>query len=77
MDHVERERVRSLRFVQVIFAILALISLFAGFAVAYSHEAWDLPDNSASAIAMAFLGVGIMNTALMFVWERIFNRMSP
>ena len=77
MDHVDRERARSLRFVQVVFAVLALISVFAGMAVAYASDDFGLPDGSATTIAAAFLVVGIMNTALMFLWERVFNRMSP
>ena len=77
MYHVDRERARSLRFVQVFFAVLALISVVAGVAVAYASDDFGLPDGSAQTIAAAFLVVGIMNTALMFLWERVFNRMSP
>ena len=77
MDHVDRERTRSLRFVQVVFAVLALISVISAMAVAFASDDFGLPDGSAMTIATAFLVVGIMNTALMFLWERVFNRMSP
>ncbi len=77
MDHVDRERARSLRFVQVVFAVLALISVISGMAVAIASDDFGLPDGSATTITTAFLVVGIMNTALMFLWERVFNRMSP
>ena len=33
MDHVERERARSLRFVQIVFAFLAILSIAAGIVV--------------------------------------------
>ena len=77
MDHVDRERARSLKFVQIVFALLALISVIAGMAVAFAADDFGLPDGSATTITAAFLVVGIMNTALMFLWERVFNRMSP
>lgn len=77
MDHVDRERARSLRFVQVVFAVLALFSLAAGLYVGYSSEGLGLPDNSATTIAVAFLLVGIMNTGMLFLWERIFKGVSP
>lgn len=77
MDHVDIERARSLRFVQIVFAFLAILSLTAGAAVAYSADQYGLPDASARAVAVAFIIVGIANTAVLFAWERIFNRMSP
>lgn len=77
MDHVDRERARSLRFVQIVFALLALFSTISGLIVAYSGDRLGLPDSSADAIAVAFLSVGIMNTGLLFVWERLFKGLSP
>lgn len=77
MDHVERERSRSLRFVQIVFSLLALFSTVAGLLVAYSGDSLGLPEASAGGIAVAFLSVGIMNTGLLFVWERIFKGLSP
>lgn len=77
MDHVDRERARSLRFVQVVFALLAIFSVVAGFTVAAWAERLGLPDHSAGPIAAAFLTVGIMNTGLLFLWERLFKGVSP
>ena len=74
MDHVDRERARSLRFVQIAFASLALLSLFAAIIVALSGTELGLPDTSGHTSAFAFLIVGIMDTAVLFLWERIFSR---
>ena len=77
MDDVDRERDRSLRVVQIVFAFLAILSLTAGLAVAYSSEDFGLPDNSSTVIAVGFIIVGMMNTGLLFAWEHIFKRMTP
>lgn len=75
MDHIARERARSLKSVQVIFAVLALLSVFAAIGVATRGDDLGLPEASAQTIALAFLIVGALDTALLFVWERIFQRM--
>ncbi|MGQ0456852.1 MAG: hypothetical protein ACT4OU_07305 [Hyphomicrobium sp.] len=77
MDQVARERARSLKFVQVIFAVLALLSLAAAMAVAMRGVEFGLPEASSRTIAFAFLAVGAADTALLFLWERIFQRMQP
>ena len=75
MDHIARERARSLKSVQIIFASLALLSLLAALAVALRGDELGLPEASARMIAFAFLLVGMADTALLYVWERIFQRM--
>jgi hypothetical protein len=75
MDQIARERARSLKSVQVIFAVLALLSLAAALGVATRGEDLGLPEASNQTIAFAFLFVGAVDTALLFVWERIFQRM--
>ena len=75
MDRIDIERSRSLKFVQVIFALLALLSLIASLAVAMKGVEFGLPDTSTSSIAIAFLIVGAMDTALLFGWEFLFDRM--
>lgn len=75
MDPIARERARSLRSVQVIFALLALLSLSAALAVASRGVEFGLPEQSTRTIAIAFLLVGAVDTALMYFWERIFQRM--
>lgn len=74
MDNVRRERARSLRFVQIVFAVLALFSLTAALAVATRGADLGLPEASTYSISLAFLIVGIADTALLFVWEHIFQR---
>jgi hypothetical protein len=75
MDHIARERARSLKSVQVIFAFLALLSISAAVGVATRGDDLGLPETSIQTIAFAFLIVGAIDTALLFVWERIFRRM--
>ncbi|MBX9684300.1 MAG: hypothetical protein K2X41_10965 [Hyphomicrobium sp.] len=77
MDQITHERDRSLRVVQIVFAILALLSLIAALAVSVRGIDFGLPETSVQTIAMAFLAVGILDTVLLFVWERIFQRMQP
>jgi hypothetical protein len=75
MDHIARERARSLKSVQVVFAVLALLSVLASIGVATRGDDLGLPEASAQTIAFAFLVVGALDTALLFVWEHIFQRM--
>ena len=75
MDQIARERARSLKSVQIIFAVLALLSLAAALGVAIRGDDFGLPETSVHTIAFAFLIVGAVDTALLFVWERIFQRM--
>ena len=75
-DPIARERERSLKSVQIIFGVLALISLAAALVVAARGIEFGLPEGSTATIAYAFLLVGIVDTALLFVWERIFSRMN-
>ena len=75
MDRLDIERARSLKFVQVIFALLALLSLIASLAVALKGVEYGLPDTSTTSIAIAFLFVGAMDTALLYGWEFLFKQM--
>ncbi len=77
MDQITHERERSLKVVQIVFAILALLSLIAALAVSVRGIDFGLPETSVQTIAIAFLAVGILDTVLLFVWERIFQRMQP
>ena len=74
MESIRRERERSLRFVQVVFGSLALLSLIAALAVATRGVDLGLPETSTYPIALAFLLVGAIDTALLFAWERISQR---
>ncbi len=72
MDSIGRER--SLKFVQVVFAVLALVSLVSALTVATRGIDLGLPENSTYPIALAFLLVGAIDTALLYAWERIFQQ---
>lgn len=74
MDDFRHERARSLKFVQIVFAVLALFSLTAALAVATRGSELGLPEASTYPISLAFLMVGVVDTALLFVWEHIFQR---
>jgi hypothetical protein len=76
VDPISRERDRSLKSVQIIFAVLALLSLVAALIVSARGVEFGLPESSTATIAYAFLLVGAVDTALLFVWERIFSRMN-
>lgn len=74
MDHIRRERERSLKFVQIIFAVLALLCLTAALAVSNRGTDLGLPEASTYPISLAFLLIGVIDTALLFAWEHIFHR---
>jgi hypothetical protein len=74
MDDFRRARARSLRYVQIVFAVLALFSLTAALAVSTRGTDLGLPEASTYPISLAFLMVGIVDTALLFVWEHLFQR---
>jgi hypothetical protein len=74
MESIGRERQRSLRFVQIVFAVLALVSLISALAVSTRGVDLGLPENSTYPIALAFLLVGAVDTVLLYAWEHIFQR---
>ena len=74
METIKRERERSLRFVQIVFAVLALGCLVSALAVATRGADLGLPENSTYPIALAFLLVGAIDTVLLYAWEHIFQR---
>jgi hypothetical protein len=75
MDNIQRERARSLKFMQIVFAGLALFCLAGALAVSTRGADLGLPEASTYALSMAFLVVGIIDTALLFAWEHILHRM--
>lgn len=74
MDSISRERERSLKFVQIVFAVLALVSLVSALAVSTRGTDLGLPERSTVPIALAFLLVGAVDTVLLYLWEHIFQR---
>jgi hypothetical protein len=77
MESIGRERERSLKFVQVVFAVLAIASLVAALAVSLRGGDLGLPETSTYPIALAFLLVGAVDTVLLYAWEHIFQRIEP
>ncbi len=73
MDTLGRERARSLKFVQIVFAVLALLSLTAALVVSMHGVELGLPETSTLTVALGFLLVGAVDTLLLFTWERIFR----
>lgn len=74
MDDFRRARARSLRYVQIVFAVLALFSLTAALTVSTRGTDLGLPEGSTYPISLAFLMVGVVDTALLYVWEHLFQR---
>ncbi len=74
MESIGHERDRSLKFVQIVFAVLALLSLVSALTVSTRGVDLGLPENSTYPIALAFLLVGAVDTVLLFAWEHIFQR---
>ncbi len=74
MDNIGREREHSLKFVQIVFAVIALLSLGLALAAATRGVDWGLPEASIYPIALAFLLVGAVDTVLLYAWEHIFQR---
>jgi hypothetical protein len=77
MDTISRERARSLKFVQIVFAVLGLMSLIGALVVSTRGLEFGLPERSTYPIALAFLLIGIIDTVLLFTWEHIFQRIEP
>jgi hypothetical protein len=72
-ENIRREREGSLKFVQILFALLALVSLVAALAVSLKGTELGLPEGSVPPIALAFLMTGAVDTALLYFWEHIFK----
>ena len=74
MNSIGPEGERSLKFVQIVFAVLALLSLVAALAVSTRGVDLGLPEKSTYPISLAFLLIGVIDTVLLFAWERVFHR---
>lgn len=69
---VTRERAEARTFVQFAFGGIAAFALAMNFSFHLGLIGSDLPADDLSAVARAFLILGAVNTAMMFVWERLF-----
>ena len=61
------------RLAKAVFAVLALVSVLAGFGIYLLGERLGIDADTARLIATAFLIVGIGDTLLLYLWERLFK----
>jgi hypothetical protein len=59
---------------KAVFAALALASVLAGFGIYLLHVRLGIDEDTARLIATAFLAVGIGDTLLLYLWDRLFKR---
>lgn len=71
-DLIMAERERSLRFVQVTLAVLALASLAVGLGIFALANRIGVPEDTARVLASAFLVAAIVDAIVLYLWERIF-----
>lgn len=69
---IARERAEARSFVQFAFGGIAAFALAMSFSFHLGLLGGDLPADDISAVSRAFLILGGVNTAMMFVWERLF-----
>jgi hypothetical protein len=62
------------RFTKVVFAGMALGSVLTGLMVYLFHAAIGIGAETAQIISTAFLIVGIADTLVLYLWDRIFKR---
>jgi len=59
---------------RTVFAIMALLSVLAGLAVHLLQAQLRIPEETARLVSSAFLLVGIIDTLVLYFWDRIANR---
>lgn len=69
---VDRERAQARSFVQLAFGGIAAFAITMSACFHLGLIGNDLPSGDISAVTAAFLILGAVNTAMMFVWERLF-----
>jgi phage shock protein PspC (stress-responsive transcriptional regulator) len=62
------------RLAKAVFAALALASVLAGLGIYLLNERLGIDADTARLIATAFLIVGIGDTLLLYLWDRLFKR---
>ncbi len=64
------------RLAKAIFAALALASVLAGLGIYLLNERLGIDADTARLISTAFLIVGIGDTLLLYLWDRLFKQRS-
>lgn len=67
-----RDRAQARSFIQLAFGGIAAFSITMAFCFHLGLLGGGLPPDDISAVTSAFLILGAVNTAMMFVWERLF-----
>lgn len=67
-----RERAQARSFVQLAFGGIAAFAITMSALFHLGALGIDLPADDIAAVTAAFLILGAANTAMMFVWERLF-----
>ena len=62
------------RLAKAIFAALALASVLAGLGIYLLNERLGIDADTARLVSTAFLVVGIGDTLLLYLWDRLFKR---
>lgn len=62
------------RFAKAAFAAMALVSVLGGLALYLLHARIGLAEDTARLVSTAFILVGIVDTMVLFLWDRIFKR---
>ena len=62
------------RLVKVAFAAMALVSVLTGLGLYLLQERIGISEETARLISTAFIVVGIADTIVLFLWDRIFKR---
>jgi hypothetical protein len=61
------------RLAKVVFAMLALASVLAGFGIYLLQDRIGIDEDTARLVATAFLVIGIGDTLLLYLWDRLFK----
>ena len=62
------------RLAKASFAAMALLSVLAGLALYLLQEQIGISEDTARMVSTAFILVGIADTIVLFLWNRIFTR---
>ena len=62
------------RLVKAAFAAMALVSVLAGLGLYLLQARIGISEETARLVSTAFIVVGIADTIVLFLWDRIFKR---
>lgn len=62
------------RFAKVAFAAMALVSVLVGLGLYLLQTRLGISEETARFVATVFLVLGIADTVVLFLWDRIFKR---